>query len=303
MTRALVVWQWRDGKRGHERQCAGLVQALGERLPLSYHVLDVPRPGLRRFAAFVAGVVRAGAALPSPDLIVGAGRACQWPLLAARRARGGRAIYLMRPQLPVACFDLCIVPRHDRPPPASNVFVSDGPLNPMRAAATRDSMLGLILLGGPSAHYRWDDDALAAQIDLLLALHPDLTWYASDSRRSPLALGRRLAARGDLIFKSHHDTPDEWLPAQLARAAQAWVSTDSVAMVYEAFSAGAAVGLLEVPARRADRITAIATDLRARGLVTTLGAPHRTVAPPALAEAARCAELILTRWPDLANRA
>jgi hypothetical protein len=63
-------------------------------------------------------------------------------------------------------------------------------------------------------------------------------------------------------------------------------------MLFEALSAGCAVGVLEVPARRADRITRIASTLLAESRVLSLAQwqatgewpPH-----PPLAEAARCA--------------
>ena len=50
-------------------------------------------------------------------------------------------------------------------------------------------------------------------------------------------------------------TGPDWLPAQLARAGQAWATADSVSMVYEALTAGAAVGILDVPRQRASRIS------------------------------------------------
>ena len=300
----VVVWQLSDGKRGHERQCEGLVEALAARLPLDHRMLAAERSAPWRFAHYLSGQVPGAMALPAPDLIVGAGRGCQWPLLTARRTYGGRAVYLMRPGLPVSWFDLCIIPRHDRPPASANVIVSDGPLNSMVAASVRDPGLGVFLLGGSSSHHAWDTEAILAQVDSVLAARPGIRWYASDSRRSPPALERALRARGDVEFVSHRECAADWLPTMLARARHAWISADSVAMIYEALSAGAEVGVLAVPARSPDRITGVATDLRARGLVITvedLGKPRFVSKRPApLDEARRCAELILRRWPELA---
>jgi len=301
MTRALVVWQWTDGKRGHERQCEGLLQALAERRTVEHHLLPVPVSSFKRLCDVLAGRLPAWRHLPDPDLIVGAGRACTLPVLATRRARGGRAICIMRPQLFRRCFDLCVIPRHDGVAPDGNVVVTEGPLNPMRPAARRETGLGLLLLGGPSSHHDWNDDALFAQLDLVLAARPDMHWIASDSRRSPSGLGARLAAWAQIEFHSHRETAPDWLPALLARAEEAWVSADSVSMIYEALSAGARVGVLAVPARHADRITGIADDLLARGLVMS---PHTAPssspgAATVLREAERIADLILDRWPRL----
>jgi hypothetical protein len=295
MTRALVVWQWTDGKRGHERQCEGLCQALAERHPLDLYQLPVPTTPFKRLCDFLCAALPTTRDLPDPDLILGAGRACAWPVLATRRARGGHAVYIMRPPLPTAWFDLCVVPRHDGVAPSAHVEVSEGPLNPMRPALQREVGLGVILLGGPSAHHDWHTAALLAQIETLRASRPTLRWWATDSRRSPSALATALAAMPGVEFYSHHDTAPDWLPNLLARAAEVWVSADSVSMIYEALSAGAHVGVLEVPARRVDRITAIAADLHARGLVMALG-DAMPAQPVTLREAERIAGLILARW-------
>lgn len=301
MARALVVWQWTDGKRGHERQCEGLLHALAERRSIDHHLLPVPSSPWQRLRDFLGGSLPALRDLPDPDLILGAGRACSLPMLAARRARGGHAVCIMRPQLPSTCFDLCIIPRHDGVAPSVHVELSDGPLNPMRPAARREVGLGVILLGGPSAHHGWDDEAMLAQIGRVLAARPDMHWLATDSRRSPATLSARVAPLVGSAFFSHRDTAPEWLPNLLARAEQVWVSADSVSMIYEALSAGARVGVLDVPVQRADRISAVAGDLLARGLVKsvqTMGADTAT-APPTLREADRIAAIILARWPTL----
>ncbi|CAN0294702.1 unnamed protein product [Phaeothamnion confervicola] len=305
MARALVVWQWTDGKRGHERQCEGLVLALADRCSLDHHLLLVPSSPLRRLCDFFCASLPAVRDVPDPDLILGAGRRCALPMLTARRARGGRAVYIMRPQLPPACFDLCIIPRHDGVAPSAHVELSEGPLNPMRPAVNREAGLGVILLGGPSPHYAWDEEAMLAQIARLRATRPDMHWLATDSRRSPASLAPRLAAQHGLGFFSHHDTAPDWLPKLLARAEQVWVSADSVSMIYEALSAGARVGVLDVPVRRIDRISAIAADLTARGLVMSLHAygSDTSASPPPLREADRLADIILARWPMLGTQA
>lgn len=305
MARALVVWQWTDGKRGHERQCEGLLQALADRRSLDHHLLPVPSSPLQRLCEILSASLPALRGLPNPDLILGAGRACALPMLAARRARGGRVICIMRPQLPHVCFDLCIIPRHDGVAPSAHVELSDGPLNPMRPAPSREAGLGVILLGGPSAHHAWDEQAMLAQIGRVLEARPDMHWLVTDSRRSPASLAARLAAHEGLSFFSHRDAAPDWLPQLLSRAEQAWVSADSVSMIYEALSAGARVGVLDVPVQRADRISAIADDLLARGLVMSLhtNMSDTDASPPVLREAERIAEIILARWPMLGAQA
>ena len=93
-------------------------------------------------------------------------------------------------------------------------------------------------------------------------------------------------------FVSHTTCGPDWLRESLMRAPAAWVTADSVSMLFEALSAGCAVGVLEVPARRADRITRIASTLLAESRVLSLAqwqATDQWPTHPPLAEAARCA--------------
>lgn len=295
----LVVWQLSDGKRGHERQCEGLITALDELVALECHRIRVTTTRMRAAIDAARSVFPDGAALPAPALIVAAGSACQWPLLAARRAYGGRSIYLMRPLLPRAWFDVCVIPAHDQPAPHRHVIVSAGPLNPMRSSEPKNATLGMILVGGPSAHYGWDTAAVVSQIERIIGEDRSIRWQVTDSRRTPAAFAA--AARASPViqtcFKPVNECEPEWLQVTLARASQAWVSADSIAMIFEALSAGARVGLIEVPVQRDDRISRVASDLVARGWVGRLGAPAASA--PELKEAQRCAQLLVARWPDL----
>ncbi len=299
MSVPLVVWRICDGKPGHDRQTGGLVSALEDEVPLIIHSLPATAA---KYAPWLAWRRRfpAGAALPDPDLVLGAGRACQWPMLAARRARGGRAVYLMNPALPRRCFDLCLVPRHDGVPAGATVELTTGVLNDVRRAAARSGRT-LVLIGGPSRHHGWDEAALLRQVASIVFGSRERDLVITDSRRTPPGTAAALTqfARPGVRVVSHCDTPPEWLPGELSTAAAVWVTADSVSMIFEAWTAGAALGLIEVPARRDDRISRLAGKLCARGVVTPMaewlvrGELRR---PPVLAEAERCARLLVRRW-------
>lgn len=303
----VVLWRFIDGKAGHERQSEGLVAALAARVPLEVHDLPAdPGAGVR---AWLTGRCPAGGALPAPRLAIGAGRACRWPLLAARRAHGARAVCLMRPGLPTGWFDACIVPRHDAPRESATVIASEGPLNPLRPSPERDAQLALVLIGGPSAHHGWDTDALARTLAAVVARRPGLDWQLADSRRTPDGCLETLARAlpGGVRLVPHRASERDWLPTTLPRAAYAWVTADSMAMIFEALTAGARTGVLDVPARRSDRITRVAHDLCARGLAGStagwLDTGELPSAPAPLAEAERCAGLLLERFPELGTAA
>ncbi|MGH8535401.1 MAG: mitochondrial fission ELM1 family protein [Gammaproteobacteria bacterium] len=296
-----MVWRIRDGKTGHEHQSQGLVRALGRLIPVEPHDLEA-RSNLSAIGDLLFRRFPSGQTLPDPHLIVGAGHATHLSLLAARRARGGRVVVLMRPSLPLACFDLCIIPEHDGVCERPNVISTQGVLNEIQNSARPRRDQGLFLIGGTSTHYHWDEETVLTQVQAVVAACPSLRWQLTDSRRTPATTSRALArlGAGQACVVPHTDTDRGWLTEALAAAQAVWVTEDSVSMVYEALSSGAAVGLLRLPRRGSNRITAGIDALLGAGLITAYeawarGAPLR-VPTPLLAEAARCAQMIVERW-------
>jgi len=240
--------------------------------------------------------------LPDPHLIVGAGHATHLSVLAACRARGGRVVVLMRPSLPLGWFDLCIIPEHDGVYERANVISTQGVLNEIQDSERPRRDQGLFLIGGTSTHYHWDEETVSTQVQAVVATCPHLRWQLTDSRRTPATTSQALArlGAGQVCVVPHADTHRAWLTEALAAAEAIWVTEDSVSMVYEALSSGAAVGLLRLPRRGSNRITAGIDALLGAGLITDYeawakGAPLRAPTPP-LAEAARCARMIVERW-------
>lgn len=297
----LVVWRLLDGKPGHENQSLGLVRALGERRRIQLHDLPAP-PRLRSLADWLAGRFPAGAGLPDPTLVIGAGHATHPALLAARRARGGRSVVLMRPSLPRQWFDLCIVPAHDGVPAGANTLVTQGVINALRPSAGHREDRGLFLIGGESAHYTWDGARVAAQVARIVTATPAVRFTLTTSRRTPASFLRILAERGlsSLEVVPVERTEPGWVAGRLAESGRVWVTEDSVSMIYEALTSGAAVGLLQLEAHRRNRVARGVESLIEARLVTpyaawSAGAP---LAPPSepFDEAARCSGWICDRW-------
>jgi hypothetical protein len=301
-SRRLVIWRITDGKPGHDRQSQGLAEAIGHLTP-AHHVAYTACSAPSALRALLRGRwPDADRRAPDPDLIIGAGGRTQLSVLAARRARGGRAIVLMRPWLPRAWFDLSIVPAHDGARADERTLISEGALNPVRPAARRRPGSGLILIGGPSRHYAWDTPALIAQVRAVLAQAPKREWGLADSRRTPAATRAALPSLADpgVRYHPHETTPAAFIDVQLSSVEQAWVTRDSISMIYEALSGGAAVGLLDVPTRRAGRVTRAIDRLISDGRVTPYAEWGQGKALPALehplAEARRCAEWVVSHF-------
>lgn len=296
---SLILWRLSDGKPGHDKQSLGLAAALGRQTPVRCHDIRLPQPGTG-WGAWLTGRFGPGRPLPPPDLILGAGHATHLPMLAARRAHGGRLIVLMKPSLPLFLFDLCLIPRHDRPPRRDNVIPTRGALNTVLHAGHPDPARGLILVGGPSPHFRWDGERVLAQIRDILAAGPEVGWTLTTSRRTPADFLAGLGNPPGLTRLPHDRTPEGWLEAELASSGQVWVTPDSVSMVHEALTAGCPTGLLDLEAHPASRVARGIEALVAEGYVTPMAAwrtrPTLTPPPAPLQEAERCARLILERW-------
>jgi len=297
----LVIWRLMDGKPGHENQTLGLIKAL-ERLAMENGMaapqcLDMQLGDFRYtlwdwlFKRFRPGFLK-----PRPDFIIGAGHRTHWPMLCARRSFGGKAIALMSPSLPSCFFDLVVAPAHDGLT-GRNVIVTQGVLNAMQPAEVKRAGYTLVLVGGVSKHFAWNDAQVMAQLNEIMARHPQVR--ITDSRRTPAALRAELAARWPVTYQPWEQCPPGWLASELAVAENAWVTEDSVSMIYEALTAGCAVGLvgLDTGGKTEGRLVRGIRKLEQDGLVRKLpalaGGESLRVVEPGLNEAERVACLLL----------
>ncbi len=293
-----VIWRFRDGKVGHERQTAGLIQAMQAIRQFDVH--EFSSAALNPYWRWITKSFPTNS--PKPDLILGAGSACQAPMLAAQHTHGGKSIYLMRPQFPISCFDLCIIPTHDSPPSRHNVLASEGVLNDLSPAQKTGNGQDMILIGGPSKHHRWDTEHLVTQIRELVEHTPGRRFLLSTSRRTPVETIDALGQIEGLDYHPFHQVKPTWLPGALRQANAVWVTADSISMMYESLSVGANLGILEVPCARDDRITKVATTLVSKAYATGFLQWKETrvlKASPQLNESVRCAELIKERFKEI----
>lgn len=292
-----VIWRFVDGKPGHEKQSAGLIQGIESIRPIEVHEIDV------RFKAFFWRQVfrrlrRETPDLPGPDLLVGAGHRTHLPLLIARIAFEGQTVVLMRPSLPHGCFDLVFVPAHDRVRRKANVIETRGVICPA-VVGDKERDTGLILLGGTSPHFRWSNHDVCHRVAAIAAASPHVHWQVCDSRRTPLDLPDHLPDAPNLTFRHWQAVPAGFLAESLPKIEYAWVTADSASMLYESLSAGARVGVidLEPKSRRNKHLRAI-RKLVAEGQVSSTASTYRlpTSNPPGFVpENQRCATITVDR--------
>ncbi len=297
----LVIWRLTDAKPGHENQSLGLCNALGRLVDVTRHDIPVDSGQLSGWTDWLTGRFPAGAGLPSPDLIIGAGHRTHLALLTARRAFGGRAVVIMNPSLPRRWFDLCVIPEHDQVT-GPNVFLTRGVMNSVVAGERAALSRTLLLMGGVSAHFNWQDDAVISQVERIVRQQPDETFILSNSRRTPDQFMARLAdlQLPNLALVPWQQTGPGWVAEQLAMSRAAWVSEDSVSMVYEAITSGAMVGLIDLDKSRPGRVSNGIQGLVDSGWVTRFtdwqerGALREP--PGTFNEAVRCAAWMVEQW-------
>lgn len=288
------IWIVSDGKPGHLNQSRGLAEAIARQRE---GVVISEQPPMGRLQAlwlcFSAG-------LPvmedKPALVIGAGHATHLTLLALRRLYGVPAVVLMKPSIPMGFFDLCLVPEHDQPPQRPNIIATRGALNRMQPGDKKPGS-GVILIGGPSKHFDWDENQVLEQVKVLLATGSD-DWIIGSSRRTPASTEQALAALAGDHFVSAAETGPDWLPEQMARAEVCWVTQDSASMVYEALTAGCRLGILELGGSNENRLQQGIQRLLQEGVITTF---HEWQDCGVLSsgtcfdEAARCADEVIRR--------
>ena len=297
--RTTVIWRMLDGRPGHENQVIGLTEAI-QRIR-SVEVCDIRLDEERKsLRGILSGGLASMASLPAPDLLIGAGHSTHLPLLACSRRFGGRSIVIMKPSLPVALFDLCLIPEHDTLCfPANNVVRTEGALNRVRPSDRHDADCGLMLIGGPSKHFLWSDEKVIRQVQAIAATS-GIRWKITASERTPESFLKHLQSQlPNIALITPHDTSPDWLPGQLEQSGTVWVTCDSMSMIYEALTAGARVGLMELEPSSPGRISSNIQRLTRSSMVTACSDWLQGRPLPAslkfFSEADRCSRIVVER--------
>ncbi len=262
----LIIWQFVDGKAGHEQQSSGLIQEISRLYPVHSIKIDI-----RQHPVGVMDwlLKRLPSDYPLPHYVVGAGHRTHLALLTVKRMTKAKSIVLMKPSLPLSWFDYALIPKHDNPAPSPKTFITYGVLNTVTPSQQQQPNKGLMLLGGSSKRHGWNELSLVKQMMLVLDAYPDVQWQVSTSRRTPehtLLEVRHIAPHAKVW--AANETPQGWVAEQLEQAAQVWVTEDSISMIYESLTAGAQVGLFNVPRMQQDRITQAIDVLAQTGRLT-----------------------------------
>ena len=243
----LVVWRFKDGKVGHEKQTQGLIEELQipkAKIKISLRSWDQESNQL---------YFRSSPNGRNADFsyIAWCWACDSFPLTVEWRQ--GRVI-IMKPTLPYCMFDLCLIPKHDNPPTRKNIIVGEMPLPSVSSSRPIDENLGVFLIGGSGRHFEWSDQLIADKIENIV-MHNfklEIKWKLTTSRRTPVSFLAELRKRNldNIEVLDYKDTPSDWVERQLAVCGQTWVTQDSYSMICEAVNACRRVGILELEGKQ-----------------------------------------------------
>ncbi|RBW48139.1 mitochondrial fission ELM1 family protein [Marinobacter sp. F3R11] len=309
---APVIWLLTDNKPGHRNQLRGLGNRLRVKAGASLFWVNADDISVPLWRALLAIPPPLDETLPHPDLIIAAGTGTHRLLLALRRLKKAKSLVIMKPGFPRIWVDGAIIPAHDGVAQNPDTLVTEGVINTVTPLARiTDKPEALLLLGGPSPHFDWDDDVVFGQITHLIGEYPQWRWTISGSRRTPEALRARLNELAGLrITVADPDrTHEDWLSHRVAASRAIWVTPDSMSMVCEAATSGVPTGLFQLPERSGSRVASGVQRLVEAGYVARWS-DHATVMggklgqEKALWEADRAAQWVIQRWfsPDAGKK-
>jgi len=296
----IIIWRFTDGKPGHEKQSAGLVQALQNIHPCEVSSFQA-RSLFRCLTDLLLKRSPVTASGNTPDLVIGAGHATHLSLLATTRAVGGRSIVIMKPSLPIRWFDVCLIPEHDAVAQNTHVILTQGAINTVTPSSRKQAGTGLILLGGPSRHFVWNEDKVIQQLKEITGNSPAI-WQLTTSRRTPESISSKLSPllSDNISYLPYDSCPDGWLDRELAQCETVWVTADSVSMIHESVTAGCRTGIIELGQARNRKIARSLNKLVETNMLTGFSQWKRTGELPlparGLDEAGRCARLLYERY-------
>jgi len=294
-----------DGRPGHEKQTAGIIRALSQRIEVDVSEIRVKGRFVGSLRAILEYIRLSGdleKKCEGFDIAIGTGSKTHICVIISKLFTNAKAVICMSPErflLPF--FDLCFVPVHDRVPEKVNVFRTAGPPGLNFDKEIHERSAGLILIGGidEKSHF-WDQSDILEKVENILKLKPHLRWTVSTSPRTPSSMDdglNKIAADTGLEFRPFSSTPRGWLESMYDECKTVWVTADSISMVYEALSAGCRVGVIPVKWKKTGKFQRSFDFLLSRRLVTFYPeSPDIDKNIEIFDEAGRCAEEIISRW-------
>jgi len=239
--RPLSIWFMHDLKPGHIHQLQGLEERIASYCEINASWIDTNANKFTWIDILLKNKTSINALeLPSPDIVIGAGHMTHKALLFGAHTHKAYSAALMKPSLPLYFFDAIICPEHDNLIESKRILNTYGALNTVKPTKSTDSKTSsLMLIGGPSKHFEWQEQDLINQIQIICGKDNDKQWLLSDSPRTPSSFLPQLKKMNihNLSCFHYQNRKLESLNILMQKCAITWVTPDSVSMVYESLTA------------------------------------------------------------------
>ena len=253
------VYWFQDSKTGHLKQVQALLDQLKKEIELS--ITSINYPNHEGPSDMLANENQ----LDGPSILIGAGHDVYSKILQAKKylkkntTKDIFSIAVLRPSYKLNSFDLIIAPEHDfrRRRLPKNVISFQGSLAPTSQTPI-DENKAIIAIGGPSKHYKFDQEILIEQLHYILSMHPKHKFKIFNSRRTPDALNLKLKNELDNYSNVkfiHLSSPESnTFQETLNESALKFVTPDSSNLVFEALSTQGYTYLIQIERSKYRRI-------------------------------------------------
>ena len=208
--RSLCIWFIHDEKPGHIHQLQGLEERIANYANITSQWIDASKNKLSILDVLLkknpnTGKAETNTPFTPPNIVIGAGHSTHKTLLFHAKIHNAYCVVLMKPSLPRSLFDAVICPKHDKLKENKRVLNTYGAINTIKPTNHKhEKTVTLILIGGPSKHYNWQDEDILNQIELICSKHDDKQWILSDSPRTPPSFIKKLKTMAIQNLSCHH---------------------------------------------------------------------------------------------------
>ena len=253
------VYWFQDSKTGHLKQVQALLDQLKKEIEISIITINVTNQ--ESFSKIFSNQDQ----FDGPTILIGAGHEVYSKILQAKQylkktiSKDLFSIAVLRPSYKLSSFDLIIAPEHDfrkkRIP--ENVIPFQGSLSATSQNPVDENM-AIIAIGGPSKHYKFDQEILIRQLQYILSVHPKHKFKIFNSRRTPEVLNLRLKDElnkyPNAKFIDLNSPESHTFQASLNESALKFVTPDSSNLVFEALSVNGQTYLIQIESQKYRRI-------------------------------------------------
>ena len=245
------VYWFQDSKTGHLKQVQTLLDQLKKETELS--ITTINDSNQESFSEIFSNKDQ----INGPTILIGAGHDVYSKILQAKKylqkfiSKDIFSIAVLRPSYKLNSFDLIIAPEHDfqKRHLAKNIILFQGAL----AATSQnpiDENKAIIAIGGPSKHYKFDQEILMKQLQYIISVHPKHEFKIYNSRRTPDSLNIKLKEElnnfSNAKFIDLNSTESDTFQDSLNRSSLKFVTPDSSNLVFEALSVKGQTYLIQI---------------------------------------------------------